>query len=261
MKKKKNLVSILIINYNNSRLVKKAIKSCILQNYRNIEILIFDDKSKDNSIREIKNIALKNKIKFFLNKKKKTNIPAFDARNAYYFLIKKSKGEIIFLLDSDDSFHKNKVTEVVKVFKKFKNINFLQSLPNLANSQTNNIISFWPFLAPESCISFRRNFINNFIRRNKRLNNKFESVWFGFRLGCYAYFIDKSFYCLRKNLTFYKSYGESKKYPHFGIDWFKRRLDSFNYLYLLSEKKLSFKLNYDFFVTFIVIKIYKFFKN
>ena len=49
MKKNIKLVSILIINYNNAKYLERAIKSCLNQTYKNIEILIFDDKSKDNS--------------------------------------------------------------------------------------------------------------------------------------------------------------------------------------------------------------------
>ena len=49
MKQNKTLVSILIINYNNAKYLKRAIQSCLQQTYNNVEILIFDDKSKDNS--------------------------------------------------------------------------------------------------------------------------------------------------------------------------------------------------------------------
>ena len=45
-------------------------------------------------------------------------IPAFDARNAYNF-IGKCRGEILFMLDSDDFFLKDKV---LKIFKKFNTI-------------------------------------------------------------------------------------------------------------------------------------------
>ena len=263
MKKKKNLISILIINYNNSKLVKRAIQSCILQSYKNIEILVFDDGSTDNSVKEIRKIKKNNKIKFFENNNinKKTKIAAFDAKNGYYFLIKRSKGNIICLLDSDDYFDKSKISIVVDQFKQFKKVNFLQNLPNLKNNQNNSSLSFLPYLAPESCISFRRKFIKNFMKKNYKLQNKFESVWLGFRLGAYAFFIDRSFLFYKKKLTYYRSHGESKKYPRFGLDWFQRRIDSFEYLYLLSKKKLYFKLNHDFLVTFIIIKIYKFLKN
>ena len=71
MIEKKFLISILIINFNNSKLLKRAIKSCLLQKYKNIEILVFDDGSTDNFVKEIKKIKTNNKIRFFENKKTK----------------------------------------------------------------------------------------------------------------------------------------------------------------------------------------------
>ena len=50
MKKQNTLVSILIINFNNAKFLKRSIRSCINQTYKNIEILIYDDKSTDKSI-------------------------------------------------------------------------------------------------------------------------------------------------------------------------------------------------------------------
>jgi len=263
MIKKNFLISILIINFNNSKLLKRAIKSCLLQKYKNIEILVFDDGSTDNFVKEIKKIKTNNKIRFFENKKikKKTKIASIDAKNGYYFLIKKSKGNIICLLDSDDYFDKSKISIVADQFRKIKKANFLQNLPNLKKNQKNSSLSFWPYLAPESCISFRRKFVEKFMKKNHKLQNKFETVWLGFRLGAYAYFVDKSFIFCKKKLTYYSSHGESKKYPRFGFNWFERRINSFEYLYLISNKRLYFKFNPDFLVTFIIIKIYKFFKN
>ena len=49
MKKNNILVSVLIINYNNAKYIDRAIKSCLNQTYKNIELLIFDDLSNDNS--------------------------------------------------------------------------------------------------------------------------------------------------------------------------------------------------------------------
>ena len=48
MKKQKTLISVLIINYNNGELLARAVNSCLNQKYKNIEILVFDDKSSDN---------------------------------------------------------------------------------------------------------------------------------------------------------------------------------------------------------------------
>ena len=81
---KNHLVSILIVNYNNAKYLDRSIKSCLNQKYKNLEILIFDDKSTDNSKTILKKYSKNKKIKFFFNKSKKKNIAAIDAKNSYY---------------------------------------------------------------------------------------------------------------------------------------------------------------------------------
>ncbi len=71
MKKQKILVSILIINFNNAKLLDRAINSCINQKYTNTEILIFDDKSTDNSKYVLSKYKDNKKIKIFYNNNKK----------------------------------------------------------------------------------------------------------------------------------------------------------------------------------------------
>ena len=102
MKKQNTLVSILIINYNNEKFVSRAVNSCLIQSYNNIEILIHDDNSEDNSINEINKFRNNKKVKILINKSQKKNIASFDAMNGYLQLFNKSKGKIICLLDSDD---------------------------------------------------------------------------------------------------------------------------------------------------------------
>ena len=59
---KKKRASILITNYNKSIFLNKCLKSSVNQDFDNKEILIFDDKSNDNSISIIKKFK---KIKLF----------------------------------------------------------------------------------------------------------------------------------------------------------------------------------------------------
>jgi len=260
---KKSLVSILIANYNNEKYLDRAVKSCINQTYKNLEILIYDDKSTDGSKLLLNKYSKNKKIKCFINKSKKKNIPAIDAKNSYYKLISKSKGEIIFLLDSDDYFLKDKVFKIIEKFNHNKKINLIQDLPLIiANNKKkifkknkNNLISFWPYLAPESCISFRKKFIKKYTKLNTALENRYLDVWLGFRLGIFSYYIDKSFCSFNKNLTIYKSYGESKKYPFFGFNWFVRRMNSYKYLNNISKGKLNFIYSFDYIITVIVFKI------
>ena len=53
------LVSLIITNYNKSNFIIKAINSCLNQKYRNIEIIFFDDKSSDNTLKKIKEFKKK----------------------------------------------------------------------------------------------------------------------------------------------------------------------------------------------------------
>ena len=73
--KKKNmnevLASIIITSFNKSKFIKKTIQSALNQTYKKKEIIVFDDKSTDNSINIIKKFK---KIKIFTNKNKKKNL-------------------------------------------------------------------------------------------------------------------------------------------------------------------------------------------
>ena len=47
MVQKNILASILINNFNNKVFIKKCIRSCLNQSYKNIEIIVYDDVSND----------------------------------------------------------------------------------------------------------------------------------------------------------------------------------------------------------------------
>ena len=111
------LVSILIANYNNEKFLSRSINSCLNQTYTNFEIIIFDDKSTDNSKSILQNYEKNDKIKIFFNDQKKKNVPALDAANSYFNAFKKSNGSIISLLDSDDYFDNNKILKIVEFLR------------------------------------------------------------------------------------------------------------------------------------------------
>lgn len=54
---KKPSVSILIASFNKEKFVKRCLNSCLKQDYNNLEVIFYDDGSKDNSY----DIAKKNK--------------------------------------------------------------------------------------------------------------------------------------------------------------------------------------------------------
>ena len=123
---KKNFVSILITNYNKSNYLEKTISSCLNQDFKDKEVLVFDDCSTDNSLKILK--KFKN-IKVIKNRNKKFKSAPLNQIHGLCQLFKISKGNVIFLLDSDDEFRKNKITEINKIFRQNKEINFIQDTP------------------------------------------------------------------------------------------------------------------------------------
>jgi glycosyltransferase involved in cell wall biosynthesis len=98
------LVTVLIISYNYGRFLRDAIESALNQTYRNIEVVVVDDGSTDNSREIIHNYG--SRIVAVL----KENGGQSTALNAGFAA---SRGEIICLLDADDSFDSCKVETVI----------------------------------------------------------------------------------------------------------------------------------------------------
>lgn len=95
----KDKISIIVPIYNNEKYCSKCIKSIVDQTYRNIEILIIDDGSTDNSLKICKEYAQKdNRIKVI----HKENGGLSTARNLG---LDNVTGEYIAFIDSDDYIH------------------------------------------------------------------------------------------------------------------------------------------------------------
>ena len=85
-------VSVLISNYNKFNYLKKTLNYVLNQNFKNYEIILFDDQSTDKSLEIIKKYK---KIKLIINKKKKIPFsPMLNQINAVHQSFKQSKGEI-----------------------------------------------------------------------------------------------------------------------------------------------------------------------
>nr|EAL1240676.1 glycosyltransferase family 2 protein [Campylobacter coli] len=90
-------LSIIIPLFNSCDFILRALQSCINQTLKDIEILIIDDKSKDNSLNIVLEFAKKDeRVKIFQNDE---NLGAFATRNLG---VLKSRADFIMFLDSDD---------------------------------------------------------------------------------------------------------------------------------------------------------------
>ena len=91
----KPLVSVIMPAYNGEKYIEEAIKSILDQTYDNFELIIIEDKSKDNTLNIIRKFQ-DSRICLYLN---------YENRGISYSTnlgIQKSKGKYIALLDDDD---------------------------------------------------------------------------------------------------------------------------------------------------------------
>ncbi|EAJ8066822.1 glycosyltransferase family 2 protein, partial [Campylobacter jejuni] len=90
-------LSIIIPLFNSCDFILRALQSCINQTLKDIEILIINDKSKDNSLNMVLEFAKKDpRIKIFQNEE---NLGTFASRNLG---VLHSSSDFIIFLDSDD---------------------------------------------------------------------------------------------------------------------------------------------------------------
>ena len=93
------LITVIIPIYNSEKTIKSAIRSVQNQNFRDLEILLIDDFSKDNSLSIIKELKNEDsRIKIIKNKVNRG--PLFSKSLA----VLNSRGKYTILLDSDDLF-------------------------------------------------------------------------------------------------------------------------------------------------------------
>jgi glycosyltransferase involved in cell wall biosynthesis len=111
------MISIILPTYNRAQFLPRAIKSILNQTYSNWELIIIDDGSTDNTEYIVKKFLKDKRIKYF---KEKKNLGGSEARNIG---IKKSTGNYITFLDSDDEYLKNKIEEQLTFFNKSDNKN------------------------------------------------------------------------------------------------------------------------------------------
>ena len=98
------IVSIAMASYNGERFITEQLDSILNQSYHNIELVIVDDCSKDETISIIKRYQEKfSNIKLFQNEMNSGVTKTFERA------IQESKGEFIAISDQDDIWELNKI--------------------------------------------------------------------------------------------------------------------------------------------------------
>ena len=125
-------ITSIIAVYNSENTIKTAVRSIQNQNMKEIEILLVDDYSTDNSLKIIEELQRRDKrIKIIKNKKN---------RGALYsksIAALNSKGQYIFLLDSDDLFAHINLFNICFNEVKQNNIDILEFSGFISNNKVN----------------------------------------------------------------------------------------------------------------------------
>ena len=108
MYKMNKLVSVIIPSYNREKTIVRAIKSVLSQTYQNIEVIVVDDCSQDNTETVINECYANDKRVVFHRLEK--NSGACVARNRGVEL---SRGTYVAFLDSDDAFFPEKIEKQI----------------------------------------------------------------------------------------------------------------------------------------------------
>jgi glycosyltransferase involved in cell wall biosynthesis len=192
----KPLISINICTFNRANLISKAIESALAQNYRNIEIIIVDDNSKDNTEEVVSPFISSNSNIFFF--KNSGNLGITKNRN---FALEKSKGKYIAVLDSDDYWlNENKLSEQVEFLERNPDHALVGTYTKVVDANENEINHFKPEITDEN------------IRSNILLQNHFTHSSVLFRKDALKNYNEK--YFIWEDLAAWLEIGRNYKFAN-----------------------------------------------
>jgi glycosyltransferase involved in cell wall biosynthesis len=130
-------ISIITVVYNNEKTISDAMNSVISQNYGNIEYIVIDGGSTDNTVNLIN--QHKDKLSYFVSEKDKS---LYDGMNKG---ILASTGDVIGILNSDDLYQdSNVIKEVMEQFNNNLDLDILYgNLVYVKNEDINKVIRYW----------------------------------------------------------------------------------------------------------------------
>jgi len=139
-------ISIITVNLNNARGIKKTIKSVIEQNYCSYELIIIDGGSTDNSINVIKHYE--DKISYWTSE---TDNGIYHAMNKG---IRQANGEYCYFLNAGDYFVNNTVLEKIFMSNSDTSIlvgNILMTRDEIVRIEKYSDITFGLFFTGSIC--------------------------------------------------------------------------------------------------------------
>lgn len=106
------LVSVIIPNYNHARFLDQRLQSVLNQTYRNIEVIILDDYSTDNSLEVIDKYRSDSRIVDVIVNEKNSGNTFLQWDKGLHL----ASGELVWIAESDDYCELNMLEELVSAF-------------------------------------------------------------------------------------------------------------------------------------------------
>lgn len=145
------MVSVIIVVYNGEKYIEQAIKSVLNQTYTNVELIVVDDGSTDNTAQIIRKYE---NIKYIYQKNKGQGA----ARNLG---LANAIGDYIAYLDADDLYEPNKIEEQIKILKEENDIDIVYNDLKVVDDKLNYLYT----LKSEGIYDKREDLLANIIYR------------------------------------------------------------------------------------------------
>lgn len=155
------MISVALCTYNGERYIRQQLNSILNQDVQVDEIVICDDKSKDHTIDIIHHTMLSSSIPYYVYKNEKN----LGYRRNFEKAIALCKGDIIFLSDQDDVWHKNKIQRMMRYFDD-PHVMLVHHNDVLVDASSHVLLeSYWDSMG-FPIKNFRRNDMNPLFLRN-----------------------------------------------------------------------------------------------
>jgi glycosyltransferase involved in cell wall biosynthesis len=208
---KNPLVSVIMNCHDGETYLKESISSLINQTYKNWELIFWDNFSSDSSKEVLMQFSDK-RIKYYYTK---NFTPLYEARN---LAIKKTSGEFISFLDTDDWWSPKRLEKQIKLFSKDKNLDVVYTNYYFFYNKTKTKKIVSKKNLPDGKIT--QKLLSNYniggiltalckkkIFQTKQFIGKYEII------GDFDFFVDVSlssfFGCIQEPLAYYRVHGSN----------------------------------------------------